>query len=331
MYLIMSDKNISWGIIGCGNVTELKSGPAFNKVPNSRLHAVMRRNALKAEDYAKRHGVPVWYADADQLINDPNINAVYIATPPLYHEAYALAALEKGKFVYVEKPVALNVAACMRMREAVIKSNGKLVVAHYRRGLPMFNHIKDLVKNGTVGKIRSIRLNMCQPLHPAVVAASEDNWRVDPAISGGGYFYDLAPHQLDIIQYIFGVPLSWKGVSAKQSGQHKAEDAVAGVMLMENEIVFEGHWNFNAPALLKDDSCQIIGEKGYIQFPFFGNEVRLVTEEKVEMMPFTHPENIQHPMIHKVVSYLQGNGENPCSIDEAICSLQVMEDFVYGV
>lgn len=326
----MSDQVISWGIIGCGNVTEVKSGPAFNKVNGSRLHAVMRRDGVKAADYAKRHGVPVWYSDAGKLLDDPEVNAIYIATPPLYHEAYAIAALERGKFVYVEKPVALNVAACNRMSEAVAKTNGKLVVAHYRRGLPMFNHIRDLVNNGTVGKIKSIRLNMCQPLHPSVVANSEENWRVDPAISGGGYFYDLAPHQLDIIQYIFGLPRSWKGISARQSGQHAAEDAVAGVMLFDNDILFEGHWNFNVPALLKEDSCQIIGDRGYIQFPFFGTEVRVVTDEKVDMIPFLHPENIQHPMIASVVAYFLGNASNPCSIEEAGYSLRVMEDFVYG-
>jgi predicted dehydrogenase len=153
---------ISWGIIGCGNVTELKSGPAFNKVPDSRLHAVMRRDALKAEDYAARHGVPVWYSNAHSLINDSAINAIYVATPPKFHEEYAIAALEKGKAVYVEKPVAVSVAASKRMADAVIANNGKLVVAHYRRGLPMFLKIKELVETGAVGKVKNIRLTMFQ-------------------------------------------------------------------------------------------------------------------------------------------------------------------------
>ncbi|MCX6333190.1 MAG: Gfo/Idh/MocA family oxidoreductase, partial [Bacteroidia bacterium] len=81
---------INWGIIGCGNVTEVKSGPAFNKVNNSRLIAVMRRDAVLAEDYASRHNVPKFYTDASKLINDPEINAVYIATPPSSHAEYAL-------------------------------------------------------------------------------------------------------------------------------------------------------------------------------------------------------------------------------------------------
>jgi predicted dehydrogenase len=137
---------ISWGIIGCGSVTELKSGPAFNKVAQSTLHAVMRRDAVKAADYAARHQVPCWYSDAAALINDPAINAVYIATPPKFHEEYAVAALEKGKAVYVEKPVAVSVAACKRMADALKANDGKLVVAHYRRGLPMFLKIKELVQ-----------------------------------------------------------------------------------------------------------------------------------------------------------------------------------------
>ena len=98
-------QQINWGIIGCGDVTELKSGPAFNKVSNSSLVAVMRRDAAKAEDYAKRHGVPKWYSNAEALIKDPDVNAIYIATPPSSHLEYAMAAMNAGKPVYVEKPM----------------------------------------------------------------------------------------------------------------------------------------------------------------------------------------------------------------------------------
>src|SRR4051812_47809361 len=108
-------KKIKWGIIGCGDVTEIKSGPAFNKINNSELVAVMRRNADKAADYARRHGVPKWYSDAQELINDPGINAIYIATPPQSHEAYTVQSLQAGKPVYVEKPMATDSAAAARM------------------------------------------------------------------------------------------------------------------------------------------------------------------------------------------------------------------------
>src|ERR1700732_4083626 len=126
-------EKVNWGIIGCGDVTELKSGPAFNKAGNSALVAVMRRDAVKAQDYARRHQVPRWYDDASQLINDPEVNAIYIATPPSSHEAYTIAAINAGKPVYVEKPMANNYAAACSMADTAAQKNSKLVVAHYRR------------------------------------------------------------------------------------------------------------------------------------------------------------------------------------------------------
>src|SRR5690606_29255457 len=149
---------INWGIIGCGDVTELKSGPAFNKVPNSSLVAVMRRDAAKAEDYAKRHGVPLWYSNAEELINLPDINAVYIATPPSAHLEYAIAALQAKKMVYVEKPMTTDLASAIKMQEAVNEFQGKLVVAHYRRQQPLFKKIKSLIDQNSIGRIKSITL-----------------------------------------------------------------------------------------------------------------------------------------------------------------------------
>ena len=106
------EKTINWGIIGCGDVCEVKSGPAFSKVTGSRLVAVMRRDGAKAKDYAERHGVPKFYDKAQHLINDDDVNAIYIATPPSSHEQYLEEALKAGKPVYVEKPVTLDVASC---------------------------------------------------------------------------------------------------------------------------------------------------------------------------------------------------------------------------
>ncbi len=324
------DHIISWGIIGCGNVTENKSGPAFNKVNDSRLQAVMRRDGDKAADYAKRHGVPFWYSEAEALLNDPSVNAIYIATPPVFHEAYAIAALKKGKYVYVEKPVTTDIAACLRLADAVRQFRGKLTVAHYRRALPMFIQIKNLLAGNLLGKIKAIQLNLFQPHESSMIANTAFNWRVIPEYSGGGLFYDLAPHQLDIIIDLFGAPINIKGLSAHQSSFYPAEDAVSGILSFKNEILFTGNWNFNMPEFLKEDSCRIIGENGYIQFAFFGNEIQLVTDKVKEVFQFQHPQHIQQPMIGKVVNYFLGKEENPCSIEEAFKSLQVMEAFVGG-
>src|SRR6187549_1270490 len=123
---------IFWGIIGCGDVTEVKSGPAFNKVPDSKLVAVMRRNSEKAKDYAERHHVPTWYDDADKLINDPQVNAIYIATPPSSHELYAIKAMQTGKPVYLEKPMTTDSVSAEKIASVAKKTGMKISVAHYR-------------------------------------------------------------------------------------------------------------------------------------------------------------------------------------------------------
>lgn len=323
-------QTISWGIIGCGNVTEVKSGPAFSKVPNSRLHAVMRRDKAKAADYAKRHGVPRWYDNAYDLLKDPEINAIYIATPPKQHEEFAVEALQRGKYVYVEKPVAVNTAACKRMADAVHATHEKLVVAHYRRAIPMFQYIKNTILSGKLGKVKTIQLRMFKPHNNELIASVESNWRVIPEISGGGYFYDLAPHQLDILQFIFGIPVQYHGIAVRQSKHYPAEDSVSGIIEYPNEILFNGQWHFDVPEFLKEDSCIVMGEDGRLEFPFFGNRVKYQSSSGAEEISFEHPAHIQQPMIEEVVRYFRGERDNPCSIDEAFSSLSVMGKLVYS-
>lgn len=326
----MSTTQIQWGIIGCGNVTEKKSGPAFSKVPNSRLLAVMRRDAAKAKDYAARHSVPKWYADANELISDPEINAIYIATPPGQHEAYAMAALAAGKPVYVEKPMSTDLASCVRMQEAAEKNNSKLVVAHYRRRLPMFLKIKELLQAGYIGDIRTVRISMLQQNRSGITVTTEDNWRVNPALAGAGLFYDLAPHQLDLVVYFLGVPLSSYGISANQAGLYAAEDVVTGVMQLPNKILFTGQWCYTTDTSGEEDLFELIGSAGTIRFPVFGQDVTIARGDEKEVLHFDPPEHIQQPMIAEIVQYFRGECPNPCSAADAIASMQVMETFAYG-
>src|SRR5687768_17696565 len=129
MAILAIMKPIRWGIIGCGDVTEVKSGPALQNAEHSRLVAVMRRTGSLARDYAERHGVPRWYDDADALIGDPEVDAVYVATPPDSHKDYTLRAARAGKPVYVEKPMALNFAECQAMVQACRDAGVPLFVA----------------------------------------------------------------------------------------------------------------------------------------------------------------------------------------------------------
>lgn len=325
-----SINTINWGIIGCGNVTELKSGPAFNKVANSSLVAVMRRDGAKAKDYAERHQVPKWYDNAMALINDPQVNAIYIATPPLYHEEYAIAALNAGKPVYVEKPMSTNTAACLRMQAASKKLGVKLCVAHYRRALPLFLEVKKLLSEKAIGDIRTVSITLLQPDQSKIIANTAINWRVDPAIAGAGLFYDLAPHQLDLVFYFFGNAIEVSGLSANQAGLYKAEDVVTGMMRLNNNILFQGLWCFTIAEGLQQDKFEINGSTGKISFPVFGNEITLETSSDKKVIPFQHPTHIQQPMIEKVVQYFLHGGENPCAASDAFHSMDAMEKFVYG-
>lgn len=324
-------KQIRWGIIGCGNVTERKSGPAFNKVPNSKLAAVMRRDADKAADYAARHEVELWYSDAEKMMDEAGLDAVYIATPPLQHVEYALRALEKGFNVYVEKPVTRNAAEARQIAAAVAASSNKLTVAHYRRALPMFLYVKKLIQEQAVGDIRTVQIRMWKSANAELIAQTDTNWRVHPELSGGGYFHDLAPHQLDLILHWLGKPKAYQGYSLNQSKSYPADDHTCGEIVFENGIVVNGSWSFNVAKSQVTDSCEIVGTKGKITFPFFGTIVTLENEEGTSTETFIHPEHIQQPMITKIVQYFNGEGENPCPIEEAVTLMEVIDAFTKSI
>jgi predicted dehydrogenase len=320
-------QTIRWGIIGCGNVTEVKSGPAFNKVPDSLLLAVMRRDVQKLQDYVQRHKVPLSFTDANALIQHPEINAIYIATPPDVREAYAIQAMKAGKPVYLEKPMALDVEACVRLKKLSEQLQVKLSVAHYRRALPLFVEVKKMLQAQIIGKVHRVNITM---LKNAVHNANNpSNWRVNPKIAGGGYFYDLAPHQLDLIFYFFGKAISYKGKAQNQAGLYAAEDTVQGEIILENNIICKGVWDFTVDKSLEKDSFEIIGDHGTIVFPVFGNSIVLTTAGETKEIHFEPPQHNQQNHINNVVQYFLGNAENPCSASDAIQSMEVMEAFVY--
>ncbi len=180
---------VRWGIIGCGDVTEVKSGPAFQKIKHSELTAVMRRTGELAKDYAVRHNVPKWYDNADELINDPEVDAVYIATPPGSHKEYTIKAAKAGKPVYVEKPMALNFTQCQEMIAACENSSVPLYVAYYRRAMPRFLKIKELLENNAVGEVRFITTTQFQKVSEDMIHSQKLPWRVQPELAGGGLFF----------------------------------------------------------------------------------------------------------------------------------------------
>jgi predicted dehydrogenase len=322
-------KEVCWGIIGAGDVCEVKSGPAMNKIKNSKLVAVMRRNGAKAEDYARRHGVQKWYDDADKLINDPEVNAIYIATPPGSHKEYTLKAARAGKPVYVEKPMARTHNECLEMVQACERAGVPLFTAYYRRCLPNFLKIRSMLKEGLIGEVRYVSILLNKTLQPDIVWASgnTDNWRIVPEISGGGYFYDLASHQLDMMDFLFGPVQGAKGVAANQASQYPADDIVLGTFHFGNGIVGQGTWCFSTSKASDKELTTVIGSKGQISFPFFGDHTVTVqiANKEPELMKFDIPVNIQQPLIQTIVDELVGDGHCPSTGVSGARTNKVME------
>ncbi|HEX9116922.1 MAG TPA: Gfo/Idh/MocA family oxidoreductase [Anaerolineae bacterium] len=300
---------IRWGIIGCGDVTEVKSGPGFQLARNSALVAVMRRNAALAEDYARRHGVPRWYADAAQLIHDPEVDAVYVATPPSSHKEYVLACAAAGKPVYVEKPMALDFAQCQEMIAACKTAGVPLFVAYYRRALPRFLKVKELVDRGAIGSIRFVTV-LLQPSRPEDADPALLAWRVRPEISGGGRFVDMGVHTLDFLDYVLGPIASAHGHAANRAGIYPAEDTVTASFEFASGVPASGAWC--ATAYGPADLAEIVGSEGKISFSSFDAEpITLTRADGVTHFAIPNPPHIQQPLIQTVVDDLLGLGHCP--------------------
>ncbi|MGB3775993.1 MAG: Gfo/Idh/MocA family oxidoreductase [Leeuwenhoekiella sp.] len=324
----MAEKdNIIWGIIGCGDVAEVKSGPAFQKCNNSQLLAVMRRNSAKAKDFAQRHKVPLWYDNADELLKNEDINAVYIATPPSSHLEYTIKSIEAGKDIYLEKPMTRTANEANQILEALKDSSSKLVVAHYRRKLPAFLKIKELLNQKAIGEIRFAKIEILQPLKSDLIAETDDNWRVEPEVSGGGYFYDIAPHQLDLMCDFFGEFDQFAGFSKNQAADYKAADVVHGSISFKNGVQFQGLWCFNVAENDKKDQCIIYGSEGKITFSFYGGQVFLESNDRNETFHFDQIAHVQQPLIQATVDYFMGKAKNPCPVQAGLNVMKLLEGF----
>lgn len=319
---------IKWGLIGCGDVTEVKSGPPLQLTPHSSLVAVMRRNSALAEDYAKRHHVPKWYSDADKLIQDPEVNAIYIATPPDAHLEYAVKAMRAGKPVYVEKPMGRTYAECLEMLKVSEETGVPIYVAYYRRTLPGFLKVKELVDSNAVGSIRLVNIRFYQPQENET-EAKEAPWRFFPEISGGGLLFDLASHTLDFLDYIFGPIANIRANALNQAGLYPAEDLVMANWQHENRIAGTGTWCFTTSDKSTLDEVEIIGDQGRIIFSTFASKP-IVLENNLghQEFQFVRPPHVQSYLMEKIVASLRGKGESPSTGKSGARTNRVLDEMV---
>lgn len=320
---------VNWGIIGCGDVTEVKSGPAFSKTEHSSLVAVMRRDAAKAADYARRHHVPRWYDNATQLIHDPEVNAVYVATPPDTHARYAIEAMQAGKPVYVEKPMARNYAECIEMIRVSEETGMPLFVAYYRRSMALFLKVKALVEQGLIGKPLTVNICLYKEATEQGLPPKQLPWHVIPEIAGAGHFYDLASHQLDFLDFLFGPIQKVYGIAQNLGGLYPAEDTVTACFSFENGVTGTGSWCFVADKSSEEDLIELFGTEGSLRFACF-NPFKLIMKRNDGTIEFDFPkpEHVGGGLIEQVVDELRGVGKSPSTGVSGARTNWVMEEIV---
>jgi 1,5-anhydro-D-fructose reductase (1,5-anhydro-D-mannitol-forming) len=318
--------HVRWGIIGCGSVTEVKSGPGFQKARHSSLVAVMRRDRAKAEDYARRHGVPRVHATAEDLVGDPDVDAVYVATPPASHEQLARLAAAARKPCLVEKPMARTHAECARMLEAFRDAGVPLWVAYYRRALPRFSMVRELLAAGRIGRLTSVHIQVTDRLATGARAA---DWRFNPAEAGGGLFFDLGSHCLDLVDFLVGPIEDVHGFARNTGAAYAAEDVTCAAFLAGAGIAGTGIWNFHAAATT--DVMTFTGSGGTLTTPVFADDdVILTTEEGREVLPVRNPPHVHQPLIESIVGELRGEGRCASTGESGARTSWVMDRCVEG-
>jgi predicted dehydrogenase len=311
---------VRWGIIGCGDVTEVKSGPGFQKADGSALVAVMRRDLSRAQDYARRHGVPRAYDRADALIHDPDVDAVYIATPPSSHAELALAVAAAGKPCLVEKPMAMNHAECLRMVEACTARGAPLWVAYYRRALPRFLFVRDLLAANAIGRVTSVHVTVTKPL----AAAERSNWRFDPAVAGAGLFFDLASHCVDLLDFFLGPITAVAGFPINTAGAYAPEDVTAAAFSFGTSVVGTGVFNFNAAS--STDTITFTGSEGVLDTPIFSDTDIIVTRGSERQVHWVrNPPHVHQPLIQTIVDEVAGRGRCPSTAESGARASWVLD------
>lgn len=304
-------KQIRWGMIGCGSVTEVKSGPGFQKAEGSTLVAVMNRNIDKAKEYAQRHGIPKYYDNALDLITDSEVDAVYIATRPDSHYEYTLLVASHNKPVYCEKPLGISSTQSKEMVDFCRKQSVPFFAAYYRRALPKYVMVKEMIDSNVYGPARAVHVNMLQSIKEEDLKDG-GSWRVRPEISGGGRFHDVGSHALDLVDWMLGPIIEAEGEGLNQSKVYQADDLVFGRFKTEKGVAGTGLWCFNT--CKDEDTTTIYLQKAIISYSVLdiAAPITVTTEKGTEVIPVpAPPTHVAQPLIQTIVDQLLGKGYCP--------------------
>ena len=303
---------LRWGIIGCGDVTEVKSGPGFQLAAGSKLVAVMRRDPEKARDYAERHGVPKWYSTVEEILKDQEVDAIYIATPPGSRVDIAEKVARSGRPCYLEKPMARNLTESQEIFHAFESRSIPLFVAYYRRSYPKFQRLKALLDSGKLGRISAVQYRLERSF------VSSSGWRQEVSTSGGGLFVDLGSHILDLLDFLLGPLTMSEGLAVKGSdADESSPEDVVGISFgfgSPLQGIGTGLWNFKSTESC--DLLEITTSKAKIILPECMNGTAVLVKgpdgsilEEWEELP---PTTVQLPMIQTVSSAIASKNPALC-------------------
>ena len=290
---------IRWGIIGCGDVVRKRVAAAIQNDPHSELVALCRRNPEKLAEFCSKFGVDRGSTDANDLINAPDIDALYIATPVHLHHPQTIAAARTGKHVLVEKPMALSTTECDEMIAACRNADVRLGVAYYRPFYPVVQRMSELVQSGEIGTVLSVSAITSTPC--AMQPDEDGYWRVIPGEGGGGSLMDVGSHRLELFLRLFGPITGVKAFCGTVAVDYESENVASLALQFESGIQGTLQCFFGTDT--DQDEFAILGTKGRLTSRLL-NDGPLLIEKNVEREVEQHPPcpNFNSPLIADFVA-----------------------------
>lgn len=319
-------RQVKWAIIGAGDIVRKRVAPAMLHSDLCDLVAVSRGRADLAAQFAAELGIERAYADADSLLADSDVEAVYIASPVFLHAEHAVAAARAGKHVLVEKPMAMDAAECERMIDAAESAGVKLGVAYYRRFYPVVSRIREAIDSGEIGKPVIAQINVFERFDPE--PSHPRHWFVEKAKSGGGPMMDFGCHRLEVLTNLFGRVEQMESMTASVVYDREVEDTAAVLMRFASGAC--GSLTVTHAADESKDTLDIYASEGSIHVASLNSgEIRIVTPsgERAESHPPS--ENFHVPLIEDFAAAIIENRE-PAVTGSTGREIALLEDRIYG-
>jgi predicted dehydrogenase len=314
-------RSVRWALVGCGDIAEKRVVSAIQTARNSELSACIRRDSARLQEFQLRHRIPKGYVDYMELLSDPEIDSVYVATPVVNHCWQTIQAAEHGKHVLCEKPMAMTVAECHRMVDACRRNEVKLGVSYYRRFYPVVLKIEELLNGGVLGELLLVRTTLVEHTKPGDLRPLA--WRFIPEQAGGGLLMDMASHRLDVLVMLFGLPRSVAAFTNTRILKIPVEDTGSLLMCYSSGLqvmTFASHCI--QPPL---DDFEVFGTKGQLKVgPLNGPELQ-VTTDHIEILNLPKAENAHLPLVNDFNRAVLENSTPRISGEEGLKASIILE------